>query len=95
MQAMRQKDLFDQDPRQELFDEDRAPVLYRADPEKVRRELQSLLAQARAAEKLPWSREDLRYHQTVFPQMSRWLPEAEAGQLCFEFAREVERLLAA
>jgi hypothetical protein len=92
---MRQKDLFDQDPQQDLFEEDRPPALYRADPEKVRRELQNLLAQARGADKLPWSREDLRYHQMVFPQMSRWLPDAEAEQLCFEFAREVERLLAA
>ncbi len=33
--------------------------------------------------------------QTVFPQMANWLPDDEAGQLCFEFAREIERLKAA
>jgi len=92
---MKQADLFDPEPQPDLFDENRPPVLYRADPEKVRRELLALLAKARAAEAMPWPREMLRYHQTVFPQMSRWLPENEAQQLCFEFARELERLMAA
>jgi hypothetical protein len=92
---MRQPDLFDPDPQLDLLDEERPPLVYRADPEKVRLELTALLARAKAASSLPWSQEDLRYHQTVFPQMSRWLPEEEAAQLCFEFAREVERLLAA
>ena len=92
---MRQPDLFDTDPQLDLLAEERPPLVYRADPDKVRLELTALLARAKAASSLPWSREDLRYHQTVFPQMSRWLPEAEAAQLCFEFAREVERLLAA
>ena len=92
---MRQTDLFETDPQAELFDDNRQPRLYRADPDKVRRELLAILVEARAAKTLPWSREDLRYRQTVFPQMSRWLPEEEAAQLCFEFAQELERLLAA
>jgi hypothetical protein len=92
---MRQADLFDPAPRPDLFDENRPPVLVRADPEKVRRELLALLAKARAAETMPWPREILRYHQTVFPQMSRWLPENEARQLCLEFAHELERLMSA
>ena len=91
---MRQPDLFDPDP-QDLPDEERPPLVYRADPQKVREELHALLAKAKAASSLPWSREDLRYHQTVFPQMSRWLPQDEAAQLCFAFSQEVERLLAA
>lgn len=33
-----------------------------------------------------------RYNKVVFPQMSRWLPEEEAAQLCFEFSREIERI---
>lgn len=92
---MRQSDLFEPDPQADLLDENRPPQLYRADPEKVRRELLAILAEAKAATTLPWSREDVRYHQTVFPQKSRWLPEEEAAQLCFEFARELERLMAA
>ena len=92
---MRQPDLFEPDPDPDLFGEDRPPLLYRADPVEVRMELQALLAQAKAAATLPWSRADLLYHQTVFPQMSRWLPSEEAAQLCFEFAAELERLTAA
>jgi hypothetical protein len=30
--------------------------------------------------------------QTVFPNMAKWLPAEEAGQLCFDFAQEMERL---
>ncbi len=92
---MRQPDLFDTNPQLDLLDEDRPALVYRADPQKVRLELQAVLAKAQAASSLPWSMEALRYHQTVFPQMSRWLPEDEAAQLCFAFAQEVERLLAA
>ena len=62
------------------------------DPETVRRRLQSLLAKARSAEKMPWSERDARMWQTVFPNMAKWLPEEEADQLRFEFAREMERL---
>ena len=92
---MRQPDLFAPDPEPDLFGEERPPLLYRADPEQVRLELRALLAQARAASSVPWSREDLRYHQTVFPQMSRWLPDEEAAQLRFEFETEIKRLTAA
>jgi hypothetical protein len=34
-------------------------------------------------------------YRTVFPQMANWLPEDEANQLRFEFARELERPLKA
>lgn len=89
---MRQADLFDT-PADTLSKQE--PVLFRADPDKVRHELTAILEQAKNSSRLPWSQEALRYHQTVFPQMSRWLPEDEAEQLCFEFAQEIERLLAA
>ncbi len=89
---MRQPDLFDTQTDLLVTQE---PVVFRADPEKVRRELLALLEQAKTSSRLPWSHEDLRYHQPVFPQMSRWLPKDEAEQLCFEFAQEIERLLAA
>ena len=92
---MRQPDLFDPDPQEDLFDEDRPRILYRADPDKVRAELLMILAQARAASAIPWPRDIQGYYQTVFPQMSRWLPEAEAAQLCFEFETELKRLLTA
>lgn len=94
-----QSDLFEPNPQFDLFGDmgrhEDGPKSFGADPEKVRRDLQALLIEVKAAQSLPWSRVDLRYHQTVFPQMSRWLPEEEARQLCFEFFREIERLLAA
>lgn len=92
---MRQPDLFAPESDPDLFGEERPPVQVRADPEKVRMKLLALLAEAKAAQVMPWSREDFRYHQTVFPQMCRWLPEEEAAQLRFEFDTELKRLLAA
>ena len=63
------------------------------DPAEVRAELVQLLEMARAArETAPWDRRTQRFHAVVFPQMARWLPEAEAQQLCFEFAAELERI---
>lgn len=62
------------------------------DPEDVRRRLHALLAKARAAESMPWSEREARMWQTVFPNMAKWLSEEEAGQLCFDFAQEMERL---
>lgn len=62
------------------------------DPETVRLRLKSLLEKARSAETMPWSERDAKMWQTVFPNMAKWLPEAEAAQLRFEFAQEMERL---
>lgn len=65
------------------------------DPEDVRRRMLVLLGKARAAKKMPWPEREARMWQTVFPNMANWLPEEEAAQLRFEFAREMERLRAA
>ena len=65
------------------------------DPEKIRRRLNALIEKARSADKMPWSERDARAWQIVFPNMAKWLPEGEAEQLRFEFAREMERLKAA
>lgn len=91
----RQRDLFDDQEQQELFVEDRPTPVFRADPDKVRAELYKILAEARAAQTLPWDRERVRLYRTIFPQMTNWLPRAEAEQLCFEFAAELARLEAA
>ncbi|MDP1732319.1 MAG: hypothetical protein Q8L54_14330 [Devosia sp.] len=93
-----QTDLFGKSPAQgSLFgpgdDRMQAPrQRYVPDPEAVRLRLLSLLEKARSAEKMPWSERDARMWQTVFPNMAKWLPEDEAEQLRFEFAREMERL---
>lgn len=62
------------------------------DPDSIRLRLQALLEKARSAEKMPWSERDARMWQTVFPNMANWLPNEEAKQLRFEFAREIDRL---
>jgi hypothetical protein len=73
--------------------EDTRPDPTRVDPEEVRHELRALLEVAKAAREVaPWDRRTHRYHQVVFPQMANWLPDEEAAQLRFEFARELERI---
>ena len=64
----------------------------RPDPDDVRRRLNALLVKVREAESMPWSERDARMWQTVFPNMAKWLPEEEGGQLCFEFSQEMDRL---
>jgi hypothetical protein len=41
---------------------------------------------------MPWPEHEARVWQIVFPNMANWLPDDEAEQLRFEFAREMERL---
>lgn len=78
----RQPDLFPEAPRDESVN-----------PDEVRAELLEILELARnALDAAPWDRRTHRYHQVVFPQMATWLPEDEAEQLCFEFAKELERI---
>jgi hypothetical protein len=68
---------------------------YRPDPEKVRARLHKILAEARSAQTLPWEPTRLSLYRTIFPQMTKWLPEDEGTQLCFEFETEIARLEAA
>jgi hypothetical protein len=73
--------------------EDTRPDPTKIDPNEIRRELIAILEIARAArDEAPWDRRTHRYHQVVFPQMANWLPDDEAEQLCFEFAKELERI---
>jgi hypothetical protein len=74
----------------------RAPTLRLVpDPAVVRLRLRLLIEKAKAAEKMPWSERDARMWQTVFPNMTKWLPEDEGAQLRFEFETEIARLKAA
>lgn len=63
------------------------------DPAEVREDLLAMLASARnvTAHNL-WDLRTYRYNKVVFPQMSRWLPDDERDQLCFEFFCELERI---
>jgi hypothetical protein len=78
----------------DLFGAEPVPA-YRPDPEKVRARLHKILAEARAAQELPWDPTRVSLYRTIFPQMTHWLPEEEGAQLRFEFETELERLKAA
>ena len=90
-----QQDLFGADAQAELFEPDAAPPAYRPDPDMVRARLHRILAEARAAEKLPWDQDKLLVYRTIFPQMTGWLPQEEGAQLRFQFEEELARLEAA
>jgi hypothetical protein len=94
MTSRNQLDLFGAD-EPELFDEDAPTVYYQGDPDRVRARLHRLIAEARAAETLPWDEDSVRLYRKIVPQMVLWLPEDEAKQLCFDFEEEMRRLLAA
>jgi hypothetical protein len=64
-------------------------------PDEMRKFLQGLLAEARAAETMPWPPLTARLYRGLFPQLSFWLPEEESAQLRFEFETELARLEAA
>jgi hypothetical protein len=68
------------------------PQSHAPNPEDVRRRLNALLDTARVSNVMPWPEAKARMWRTVFPQMADWLPGEEAEQLCFAFAREMERL---
>jgi hypothetical protein len=95
---MQQNDLFGYSPAQgSLFGEgeDRMQAPRQRttpDPEDIRRRLNALIEKARSSDRMPWSERDARMWQTVFPNMANWLPNEEAQQLRFDFAREMERL---
>lgn len=94
MASSRQRDLFQDDEQTELFGEQPTPE-YRADPDSVRAELHKILAEARAAKKLPWEPRRVSLYRTIFPQMTNWLPADEGAQLRFQFETELARLEAA
>ena len=69
------------------------PPEFVPDIPRIRGRLHAVLETARAAPAKPWPDKDRRMWETVFPNMSKWLPDDERAQLCFEFAAEIERLL--
>jgi len=95
MASKNQPDLFQPDEQPDLFGEDAPTPEYRPDPDSVRAELYKILAEARAAQKLPWEPNTVLLYRTIFPQMTNWLPDEERGQLHFEFETEIKRLEAA
>jgi len=75
------------------FGERAEPGGYEPSLDEVREDLGAMLESARAvtADNV-WDLRTYKYNKIVFPQMSRWLPDDERDQLCFEFFRELERI---
>jgi tRNA nucleotidyltransferase/poly(A) polymerase len=94
MASPRQGDLFGNEQADQSGEDFETPE-YHADPEKVREELNKILAEARAARTMPWDARRASLYRTIFPQMTNWLPEDEGAQLRFEFETEIARLEAA
>ena len=61
----------------------------------MRWRLYKILAEARAAQELPWEPTTVPLYRTIFPQMTNCLPDKEAAQLRFAFETELARLEAA
>ena len=76
----------------EMFDEAVQAPPKRLTADDIREEMLVLLAKARAAETMPWTERELRTHTVLYPEMARWLPDAEGEQLLMEFMTEIERL---
>lgn len=68
------------------------PVVYRADPDRVRRKLDRILAEVRSADVMPWDWSRQSFYRTVVPQMTLWLPDEEAAQYRLQFEAEMDRL---
>ena len=91
MSSPRQGDLFRSD---DASVERETPTWY-PDPDRVRADLQAILAQMRAATSMPWDDDRTALYRLIFPQMTGCLPEDEGAQLRFEFMTELARLEAA
>lgn len=90
-----QPDMFGHTPQQsEMFADEQTPCEppRKLTADDIRQEMLALLAKARAAESMPWTPRELRTHTVLFPEMARWLPQEEGGQLLMEFMIEIERL---
>jgi hypothetical protein len=75
----------------ELFGGEAAPSSP-STPDQMRELLHRVLAEARAAETMPWPPDRVRFYRGVFPLLSHWLPEEESTRLREEFQIELARL---
>ncbi len=79
----------------DLFGEAKPPA-YRPDLERVRRRIDSILTELRGEESVrDWPYGQASFFRMVMPNLTRWLPEDEAGQFTSEFEAEMARLEAA
>ena len=94
MAKVNQPDLFGT-PQGDLFGSEPTQAVWKPDPDKVRRRLERILAEARAAQTMPWDWSQRSLFKKIFPDMANLLPEDEAKQYVFQFEQEWQRLMAA
>lgn len=58
----------------------------------VRAEIKKVLDKAQIAKDMPWTPKEVAFWKTVFPQMTRWLPEEEGAKLRAAFMFEITRM---
>ena len=69
---------------------------YRPDPDRVRRRIESILAELRGEiSARHWEYGRASFFRMAFPSLTCWLPEDEAARLKSEFEAEMTRLRAA
>ncbi|HEY3778870.1 MAG TPA: hypothetical protein VGL35_12520 [Rhizomicrobium sp.] len=68
-------------------------AVYRPDPDKVRRRLDGILAEARETRALPW--DGLSLYRAVVPRLTDYLAEDESTAYRSAFEAELKRLGAA
>ena len=90
--AIRQADLFGT-PQPDLFAaHDPAPQTPERMQALVRPRLAALLAEARAADRMPWDAQKTEVHAILFHNMANWLPPEEREALRAAFRVELTRL---
>lgn len=91
---VRQSDLFDNYRQGESPNSMPAaePVSDIPAPEYVRERMEKILAEAKAASRIPWDDNTARVYEIIFPQMANWLPGEEAQKLLSAFNAELARL---
>ena len=76
----------------EMFATTAQPVSTVPSADQVRARLEAMLNGLRGAEALPLTDKQLRFWQTVVPQMTNWLPAEEKASVCAEFDGHIARL---
>jgi hypothetical protein len=69
-----------------------APVSVIPEPAEVRRRMENTLAELINADRMPWTENQLGVWRIIWPQMMRWLPDAEHAELQRRFDEQVARL---
>jgi len=61
------------------------------DPAEIRARMETVLARLDSSEGAPWPQKKMRLWRVIWPQMMRWLPEADHAELQSRFDRLMGR----